>query len=254
MLRPPPRIKQRLKCLVNWYQAAGTDSPLEPQADEQPLRAELYSVNQLEQHAKSLAGQHELAVGNAPDRLIQRLEENERILMRTYDALAATLKSERRVVPAAEWLLDNFYVIEEQIRMARRHLPRTYSRSLPRLAKGTAAGFPRVYAIAMELISHADGAVDAVTLGAVVAAYQTIKPLTLGELWAIPIMLRLALIENLRRVAVRLEAGLRDRVSATEWAERMVGVVEQNPSDLILVLADMARASQVWLKLYFNPC
>ncbi len=243
MLRPPPRIKQRLKCLVNWYQAAGTDSPLEPQADEQPLRAELYSVNQLEQHAKSLAGQHELAVGNAPDRLIQRLEENERILMRTYDALAATLKSERRVVPAAEWLLDNFYVIEEQIRMARRHLPRTYSRSLPRLAKGTAAGFPRVYAIAMELISHADGAVDAVTLGAVVAAYQTIKPLTLGELWAIPIMLRLALIENLRRVAVRLEAGLRDRVSATEWAERMVGVVEQNPSDLILVLADMARAN-----------
>jgi cellobiose phosphorylase len=243
LLGPPPGIKQRLERLVNWYQTVGSNGHLQPPADEEPLRAELYSVNQLEHHAQVLAGWHELATGVAPDRLIPRLEENEQVLVRTYDLVTAAVKKNRRIVPAAEWLLDNFYVIEEQIRTARRHFPPPYSKGLPRLSKGPAAGYPRVYSIAMELISHVDGSVDATSLNAFVASYQAIKPLTLGELWAVPIMLRLGLIENLRRVAVRLAAGVRDRGLATDWGERMVSVVEQNPSDLILVLADMARAN-----------
>ena len=243
MLVHPPGIKQRLERLVNWYQTIGGDGQMQPAADEQPLRAELYSVNQLEHHANALAGSHVLATGVAPDRLISRLEENEQILIRTYDLLTVAVTLNRRIVPAAEWLLDNFYLIEEQIRTARRHFPPSYSKGLPRLAKGAAAGYPRVYSIAMELISHVDGGVDATSLNAFVASYQAIAPLTLGELWAVPIMLRLGLIENLRRVAVRLSASVRDRGLATDWAERMVSVVEQNPSDLILVLADMARAN-----------
>jgi len=85
--------------------------------------------------------------------------------------------------------------------------------------------------------------VEDVSLDGFIAAYQTITPLKLGELWAVPIMLRLALIENLRRVGVRIAAGRRDRDLADDWAERMVRVVEQNPTDLILVMADMARAN-----------
>jgi len=243
LLGPPPGIKQRLERLVNWYQTFDRNGQLQPPADEQPLRAELYSVNQLEHHAKMLAGWHELATGVAPGRLLPRLEENERILVRTYDLLTVAVEKDRGIVPAAEWLLDNFYVIEEQIRTARRHFPPSYGKGLPRLAKGPLAGYPRVYSIAMELISHVDGGVDAASLSAFVASYQAIKPLTLGELWAVPIMLRLGLIENLRRVAVRLSASLRDRGLATDWGERMMTVVEQNPSDLILVLADMARAN-----------
>lgn len=228
---------------MSWRHFVGGHSHLQSTAEDQPLRAEIYSVNQLEQHAKALAGLHELAKGTASDRLIQRLEENERILNRTYDLLTTAVKQNRRIVPAAEWLLDNYYVIEEQIRIARRHLPPSYSKGLPRLVKGPAAGHPRVYSIAMELISHVDGGVDAASLSAFISSYQAITPLTMGELWAIPIMLRLALIENLRRVAVRLSASLWDRGLATDWGERMVSVVEQNPSDLILVLADMARAN-----------
>ncbi len=243
LLGPPPGIKQRLERLVNWYQTVGGDDQLQPLADEQPFRAELYSVNQLEHHAKVLAGLHELATGVAADRLIPRLEDNKRILVRAYDLVTAAVEKDRGIVPAAEWLLDNFYVIEEQIRTARRHFPPSYSKGLPRLSKGPVAGYPRVYSIAMELISHVDGSVDAASLNAFVASYQAIETLTLGELWAVPIMLRLGLIENLRRVAVRLAASLRDRGLATDWAERMVSVVEQNPSDLILVLADMARAN-----------
>jgi cellobiose phosphorylase len=241
LLGPTPRIKQRLERLINWRQTGGGNSL--PPVDEQPLRAELYSVNQLEHHAEVLAGSHELATGLAPNRLIARLEENERTLVRTYDLITAALEKDRGIVPAAEWLLDNFSLIEEQIRTARRHLPPSYSKGLPRLTRGPAAGYPRVYSIAMELISHVDGCVDATSLSAFVASYQSVNPLTIGELWAVPIMLRLALIENLRRVAVRVAASLRDRGLATDWGERMVSVVEQNPSDLILVLADMARAN-----------
>src|SRR6185436_1782526 len=110
----------------------------------------------------------------------------------------------RSVTPAAEWLLDNFYLIEEQIHTARRHLPRGYSRELPRLESGASAGLPRVYDIVLELIAHVDAQVDSAPLHEFVAAYQTVCPLKLGELWAVPIMLRLALIENLRRVTARL--------------------------------------------------
>ncbi len=122
-------------------------------------------------------------------------------------------------------------------------MPQSYSRELPRLANGLAASFPRVYGIALELISHVDGRVDGVSLDAFIASYQTVTPLKLGELWAVPIMLRLALIENLRRVAARVAEGRRDGDLASDWAERMVTVVEQNPTDLILVMADMARAN-----------
>src|SRR4051812_4873425 len=176
-------------------------------ADEQVLRAELFSIGQLEQHAKSLAAWHDVerggvAVGRGPDRLLPRLDENEVVLRDAYDAVIDAVKRGRRITPAAEWFLDNYHLIEEQIRTARRHLPRGYSRELPRLTGGASAGLPRVYAIATELISHADGRVDGHGLRAFVAAYQSVRSLRLGELWAIPIMLRLALLEDLRRVGV----------------------------------------------------
>jgi len=236
-----PAITEKLGRLMAWRKSH--DGEEVPPKEEQPLRAELFSVEQLERHAKELAASHKLATGRAPDKLIARLNENEAILVHCYDMVTAAVKRKRRIAPAAEWLLDNFYLIEEQIRTARRHLPQSYSRELPRLANGPAASFPRAYGIALELISHVDGRVDAVSLNGFIAAYQTITPLKLGELWAVPIMLRLALIENLRRVAARVTAGRKDGDLADDWAERMVTVVEQNPTDLILVMADMARAN-----------
>ncbi len=145
--------------------------------------------------------------------------------------------------PAGEWLLDNFYLIEEQIRTAKRHLPKGYSRELPRLVNGPSAGFPRVYDIALEIISHGDGRVDPENLSSFVAAYQTATVLKLGELWAIPIMLRLALIENLRRVAARIAADRSDRNRADYWADQMMEIAEKDPKSLILVIADMARST-----------
>ena len=210
---------------------------------EPPLRSELFSADQMKQHGKTLAGLHQLSPGQVPDQLLTRLAENEGVLIGVRDLLAEAVKADRRITPAGEWLLDNFYLIEEQIRMAKRHLPKGYSRELPCILNGSTAGLPRVYDIALETISHGDGRIDPGSLSSFVAAYQTITDLTLGELWAIPIMLRLALIENLRRAATRIAAQRIDRNRADYWADQMMDIAEKDPKSLILVIADMARSS-----------
>ena len=184
---------------------------------------------------------HKVGLRRGPNRLLPRLGANERLL-RAYNEETLRVESARRVTPAAEWLLDNFYLIEEQIRTARRHFPRGYSRELPRLLNGRRADYPRVYDLAVELISHVDGRIDFVHLTSFIAAYQQVAPLKLGELWAIPIILRLALIENLRRVAALLGRSRKDRDLAGEWADRLLAVAEKSPSKLIIMVARMAQA------------
>jgi cellobiose phosphorylase len=210
--------------------------------EDAPLRGELLSVDQLVRHAKSLATEHRSVTTRSPNRLLARLDENERIL-REYNRATHAVDQVRRVTHAAEWLLDNFYLFEEQIQMARRHLPRGYSRELPRLTNGASAGLPRVYDIVLELITHVDAQIDAEPLHAFVAAYQSVAPLKLGELWAVPIMLRLALIENLRRVTARLAIDRQDRDLADFWADRLEAMAAEQPSHLVVVVADMAKAS-----------
>ena len=168
---------------------------------------------------------------DAHGRLLARLAENERVLIEVRNLLEDAVRAKRRITPAGEWLLDNFYLIEEQINTAKRHLPKGYSRELPRLLNGPSAGLPRVYDIALETISHGDGRVDPENLSSFVAAYQTGTALKLGELWAIPIMLRLALIENLRRIAVRIAVDRTDRNFADYWADRMLAVAEKDPEE-----------------------
>src|SRR5690606_35124943 len=175
--------------------------------------------------------------------LLKRLDENDKVLLRASSLLTLEIKNRLRIAPAGEWLLDNFYMIEEQIRTAKRHFPKNYSRELPRLSEGPSAGLPRVYDLALAAIAHGDGRIDAEILGRFIASYQTVTPLTLGELWAIPIMLRLALIENLRRVSLRITDARAYLNQARDWASQMIEVAESNPKNLIIVIADMARSN-----------
>lgn len=214
---------------------------LRSDASELPLRAELLSVEQLARHAGMLAMDHQVITLRGSNSLLSRLGQNEEIL-RAFNHATLTVDRTRRVTPAAEWLLDNFYLIEEQIHLSRRHLPRGYSRELPRLVNGPSAGLPRVYDIVLEMISHVDAQIDAPALSAFVAAYQTVAPLKLGELWAIPIMLRLGLIENLQRVTHRLNIARDDRDLADLWVDRLQEMAEKSPSHLVIVVADMAKA------------
>ncbi|WP_213767690.1 glucoamylase family protein [Caballeronia sp. dw_19] len=194
------------------------------------------------QHGIRLAGQHLLNTLSTADLLLPRLANNEATLASAYEILTRSSLEKRRITPAAEWLLDNYYLIAEQIRIARNHLPKGYSRELPRLANGSSSGLPRVYGIALEIISHGDGRVDNDNLGRFITAYQSVTPLTLGELWAVPIMLRLALIENLRRVASRVMTDLDDRNLAEHWADRMTETAGRDPKSVVLAVADMARS------------
>lgn len=216
---------------------AGSDSDM-------PLPVvELFSAEQMEAHGVRLARSHRLNPRPGPNRLLGSLATNEESLLVAGRVLAAAVRANRRVAPAGEWLLDNFYLIEEQIRTAKRHFPKGYSRALPRLASGPSAGLPRVYDIAREAIAHGDGRVDPESLSRFILAYQKVTALDLGELWAIPIMLRLALIENLSSVGARVAASTLDKDRAAGWADWMTEVAERDPKSLILAVADMARSN-----------
>lgn len=211
--------------------------------EKPPFRSELYTEVQLERYALTLARGHTDVTDNTTEQLLKRLAENEDILMDVHGMLTQSVKQNNRVIPAGEWLLDNFYLVEEQIYMAKKHLPKGYSKGLPQLLHGDYAGYPRVYAIAVEIISHTDGRVALGNLTGFINAYQSVTPLLIGELWAVPIMLRLALIENLRRIAIQIAIDIESKNHANYWVDEMVHTLETDPKNLVLVIADMTRAN-----------
>ena len=132
------RLRRRL---WRWRRAA-TKRPLQAEA---PLRSQLFNAEQMELHGRGLARSHRVHSRPGPDRLLDRLEENEGLLDDASTLLTRMVQHEMRITPAGEWLLDNYYLVEEQIHTARRHLPKGYSRQLPSLIQGPSAGLPRVY-------------------------------------------------------------------------------------------------------------
>jgi cyclic beta-1,2-glucan synthetase len=212
-------------------------------SERPPFRSELFSTEQMEQHAQHLATTHQLSAKDSPELLLKRLAENETILFEVTNLLHDAVRDKKAITPAGEWLLDNFYLIEDQIKIGKKYLPKGYSKALPRLSNGVSPGFPRVYDIAIQIISHSDGRVDLTSLSKFISAYQKVSHLTIGELWAIPIMLRLALLENLSRVAARIAVDRNDAELAAEWGDKVIQTAEENPKDLVLVIADMARSN-----------
>lgn len=194
-----------------------------PWQDAAPVREELFGVERLEQHAESLAlAQQITARPPAVLSLRTRLDDNARVLLAAYRADAAELEKGGDVVPAAEWLLDNYHLVEEQIREIRDDLPPGYYRQLPKLAEGPFAGYPRVFGLAWAFVAHTDSHFDPETLRRFIAAYQRVQPLTIGELWAVAITLRIVLIENLRRLADQITVGRGTRASADALADRLL--------------------------------
>jgi cyclic beta-1,2-glucan synthetase len=192
---------------------------------EEPIRSELFSVERLEQHAESLAVAQRVTARPAAGRaLAPRLRDNGRVLLDAYRAIAATIREGHAITPAAEWLVDNFHVVEEQIREVRDDLPRGYYRQLPKLADGPLAGYPRVFGLAWAFVAHTDSRFDPQTLCAFVRAYQRVQPLTIGELWAVAITLRIVLVENLRRSAERIVSSRLARADADALADQLLGV------------------------------
>ncbi len=201
---------------------------------DDPLRAELFSVERLEQLAAVLAAeQKEVAQPKQFRKLLPRLEDNGRVLVAAYGSLANAIRNERAISPAAEWLVDNFHIVEEQLREIREDLPKSYYRELPKLTQGDFAAYPRIYAVAVTLIAHTDSRLEVETLERFLRAYQKITPLTIGELWAVAITLRLALVENLRRLASRIVTSREEREEADALVDELLELAGNQPDELL---------------------
>ena len=191
---------------------------------EEPIRAELFSLERLEQHAESLAAAQ--VITNKPSRgrpLIPRVIDNGRVLLNSYRAIARAIQDEHAITPAAEWLVDNFHIVDEQLREIKDDLPAGYYRKLPKLASGHLQGYPRVFGVAWAFVAHTDSRFDPEALRRFVVAYQRVQPLTIGELWAVAITLRVVLVENLRRMAERIVSSRAARHEADALADSLLG-------------------------------
>ncbi|WP_341916386.1 glucoamylase family protein [Ferrovibrio terrae] len=211
-----------------------------PWQDGAPVREELFGIDRLEEHAESLAAAQRIT--SKPPSVLSlriRLNRNAVVLLAAYRANAAELERGNAVAPAAEWLLDNYHVVEEQIREIRDDLPPGYYRQLPKLAEGPFAGYPRVFGLAWAFVAHTDSHFDPDTLRRFIVAYQRVQPLTIGELWAVAITLRIVLVENLRRLADQITAGQSARADADALADRLLAP----DSNSAALDADIAKRS-----------
>ncbi len=214
---------------------------------EVPLRGELLGLESLEERAKTLAGVFTLARDSGAGRhdIRTRLDANLRVLREAYRLLAGDVRRGDAVDPAAEWLLDNFHLVESEARAVRHDLPSQYYQKLPKLAARELSGKARIHAMALELIRHGDGRLDAERLTRFVLAYQTVAPLTIGELWAWPSMLKLGLLENLRILAAGILSGRAARREADAALERLAGGGPPEPLPEPLHSAFVAQIRQL---------
>ena len=214
------------------------------QPAEPPIRSELFGIQRFEAHGRSLARAQPVADPAARPReplFFPRVDENIASLREAFDYIALTSRSGRYVSPAAEWLLDNFHLIEAQLQQIREGVPRSYYAHLPKLAAPPLAGLPRVYGIAWAYVAHTDSVLNAELFTAFLNAYQEVDELTLGELWAFPTTLRVVLLENLRRVA---EGIARDKV-AREVAHAVWDAADTLTTAELDALGELARRHEL---------
>ncbi len=200
-------------------------SPSLPWNSTAIIREELFSITRLEQHADSLA-RSQLVTARPPRRrsLNKRLGDNETVLLAAYRVISQAASTGSDITPAAEWLLDNYHLIEQQVRKIHSDLPPSFYRQLPKLADGPFTGYPRVFGMAWACVAHSDSRFDLEALRRFVNAYQVVQPLTIGELWAMAITLRIVLVENLRRAAELIVRSRAERALADRVSDQLLGV------------------------------
>ena len=214
---------------------------------EVPNRSEIFGAGRFAEHGRSLAVTHRAR--NAALRstaFFPRLRDNIRVLREAHHYISAQAITGHDVSPAAEWLLDNFHLIEAQLKEIRDGLPRRYFRDLPVLIDEPLAGLPRVYGVAWAFVAHNDSAFDEDLLTHFLSAYQDVRDLTLGELWALPTTLRVVLIENLRRLAENVATSMAAREVANQCFDR-IETYHTHQLDSLLALMNARGAGHAFL-------
>jgi len=156
------------------------------------------NLEELKKHAKELAYSHKvLKGGKLSRRHFHNIEEDNRVLIKAYKTINEQVKAKQHVVPAAEWLLDNFYMVEEQIKEIQHGLAQDY-KDLPILESSGSNGLPRIYGIAEKIVYCTNADVDEEAITIFLREYQSIAPLASVELWTFPFMLKIALIKRIK--------------------------------------------------------
>lgn len=178
---------------------------------------------ELERHATQISTHFsEIKRMNSKRRLIKSLDKSFQNILRGYDFIDEEMNNKRDMVPAAEWLLDNLYLIQKEYKDIKYNMPESYYKNLPVISKGIMKGYPRVYHIAVEIISHTDGMIDESRIENFINAYQKNTILTSGELWALPIMLRIALIQNISHIVERIVYAMKEKRRGEAVADRII--------------------------------
>jgi cyclic beta-1,2-glucan synthetase len=210
---------------------------------DQPIRAEVFGIERLEEHAQSLAAAQRTTEKPTKGRnLLRRVRENRRALLAAYRNIVEAVREKREITPAEEWILDNFFVVDEQHREIRDHLPGSFYRLLPKITEGHLEGYPRVYGLAWAYVAHTDSRFELETLRRFVRVYQDVQPLGIGELWAVAIHLRVALLENLRRLSEPMVRARHARARADEVADRLLGLSGRPAEPVYEVLGSLGDA------------
>lgn len=211
--------------------------------EEQNIPQEPLTTEHLKEQAIELAGQyqHVKPQNSRKQPLLKRLEESDSILREIRRDIAEAEKLEQIVTISSEWLLDNAYVIQGHIENVQRDLPKQFYHELPELTDKPFAGLPRIYAIAVDLISSTASRLTRENIITFLDSYQTITPLTIGELWAFPLMLRLRLIESLRDLSIKLDQRLHEGELASFWGNRLMYMSKREPENLQSLLEDLAK-------------
>ncbi|MBU0610260.1 MAG: hypothetical protein KKI08_20415, partial [Armatimonadetes bacterium] len=210
-----------------------------------PICDVLLEPEELDRCAGDVAIRHQVSTRlPTASRLLASFEEDYRVLHRSLRDIAAWARTSTPLIRSAEWLLDNSYLIQEQAQQIRQNLPRGFYRELPKLVSMPLAGYPRVYAIAVELISHTDAQLNEERLTRFVNAYQRETGLTSGELWALPIMCQIAIILNLQRLSSAIVRNQHLRSQADAWADRVLVEMQEGQRPMAQVLARHERHLQ----------
>lgn len=177
----------------------------------------------LEKHASQISTYYsETRKTNCRRKLMKSLDMSYRNILKGYEYIDMDVKNKREVVAAAEWLLDNLYLIEKEYKDIKHNMPESYYKNLPVIGKGMMKGYPRAYHIAVEIVSHTDGIVDESTIELFIKSYQKNAILTSGELWALPIMLRIALIQNISKIVEKIIFAQSEKKRGDFVADRLI--------------------------------
>lgn len=193
------------------------------------IKGALLGEKQLEEYLEKIASEHMLQKKSDKDTYpIERLDNNFNYITKTYEMLNKDLKEKIMIHPAGEWLIDNYYIIEENYKTIKKEMNLKKYTHFVGIANGIYKGFPRVYVLASEMVAYTEGKIEPQHLKQLLQAYQNKKTLNMEEIWNISLFFYIALIEKIRNICEKINCSQIQKYKVESMIERLVENVDAN--------------------------